>query len=80
MVWEKGKKVSQGRRKASPTTFRVADEPRVPQVAERFFKTGNKKEEISVGFSKRLPPQSSQETQSDESGSASFGKKTQEHK
>lgn len=72
--------MSQGRRKTSPTTFRVADEPRVPQVAERLFKMGEKKEEISVSFSQRLPPQSAQETQSDESGSVSCGKKTQEHK
>lgn len=56
------------------------DSTRYRKIAERFFKMGNKKEEISVSFSKRLSPQNAQDTQSDESGAVCCGKKTQEHK
>lgn len=81
VLWKKERKMSQGkrRRKASLTTFRAADEPRVPQVAEIFFKTGNQKEETQCWLLKEAPTPSAQETQSDESGSAFCGKKTQEH-
>lgn len=43
-------------------------------------KQETKMKKSSVGLSKRLPPPSAQETQSDESGSVSCGKKIQEHK
>lgn len=80
VLWAKGRKmVSQGTRKASLTTFRVADEPEFHKLQKDSSKQETKRKKFSVGFSKRLPSQRAQETQSDESGSASCGKKTQEH-